>query len=164
MRIGTGRALFACTTAASAREIAPAKDVTRTAERFQQIAVPSDLLLVRYGPTNDDIAKAVLKALGALILYDQSMDPKNDELTQVLARAARDKLIDSAVQDLLPNSPMAERAAVRNLVILAFDGKLPRDRDRVIAELRRTNPDAADAVEIAEFLIRLSQAAEKARR
>ena len=151
-------ALFVCTTAPSARASAPAKDVSRTAERFRPSAVPSELLFVRHGPTNDDIAKAVLKALTAVAFHTASMDPKNDELTRAFARAARDKLIDSAVQDLSPNSPMAERAAVRNLVILAFDGKLPRDRDRVIAELRRINPNAADAVEVSEFLILLAQA------
>src|SRR5579872_3859129 len=97
-------ALFVCTTAPSARAIAPATDVSPTAERCRQIAVPRELLLVRHGPTNDDVAKAVVKALAAVAFHEQSMDPKNDELTRVFARAARDKLIDSAIQDLSPNS------------------------------------------------------------
>lgn len=45
--------------------------------------------------------------------------------------------------------------------ILALDGQLARDRNRVLAQLKKTNPDMADAVQVAEFLIGLARAAAK---
>ena len=123
---------------------------------------------VKTSPTQDDIAKAVLKALGALALHEASKPQPDDGIVETIARGVarqgRDDLIDSALQDLSPRSKAVERAAVRGLVVLSLDGKLDRNRDRVLAQLRRTNPDMADAVEVAEFLIQLSQAIDRARR
>jgi hypothetical protein len=119
-------------------------------------------------PTQDDVAKAVLKAIGALALHEAGKPQVGDSIAQSIARAlarqGRDELIDSALQDLSPASKAVERAAVRSLVVLALDGELARDRDRIVNTLRKNNPDMANAVEIAEFLIQLSQAVDKARR
>jgi hypothetical protein len=52
---------------------------------------------------------------------------------------------------------LTERKAIVNLAILALDGRLESSRDWVVAELRRRNPDTADAVEIAEFLVLLAR-------
>jgi hypothetical protein len=117
-------------------------------------------------PSDNDVGKAVLKALGALALHQASKPQPCDGIPEILlreiSRKGRDELIDSALQDLGATNPV-ERAAVRNLAILALDGQLPRDRARVLGSLRRTNPDMADAVEMADFLIRLAQAIERAR-
>jgi hypothetical protein len=118
-------------------------------------------------PTDEDVGKAVIKAFGALALHELAKPQRDDGIGEAIARAAarasRDKLIESAVQDLSPTSKPVERAAVRNLVILALDGQLDRDRDRVLAQLRRANPDMADAVEVTEFLIRLAQAIDRSK-
>jgi hypothetical protein len=129
--------------------------------------VPGDLRVVRAGPGNEEIGRAVLKALGAVALHKAGKprpgDGAGDAFLRALSREGRDKLIDSALEDLFPGAPLAERASVRNLAILALDGRLANDRNRVIAQLRRTSPDMANAVEIAEFLTRLAQAADRAR-
>jgi len=123
--------------------------------------------VVRTTRTDEDVGRAVLKALLAVALHDASKpDPRDtfgDSLARAVARAGRDAAIDSALQDLFPTARPAERAAVRNLTVLSLDGRLPRDRDSVLAEVRRNNPDMADAVQAAEFLIRFSQAAERRR-
>jgi hypothetical protein len=123
---------------------------------------------IKASPSQEDVGRAVIKALGALVSHEASKPQPGDDFGQMiargLARQLRDELIDSALQDLAPTSKAVERAAVRGLVVLALDGKLVRDRDRIVAHLRKTNPDLADVVEISEFLIRLSQAAEQSRR
>jgi hypothetical protein len=116
-------------------------------------------------PTDDDIAAAVLKAIGAIALHEASKPQPDDGVAEAIARGlskvARDKLIDSALEDLFPAAPKIERDAVRSLAVLALDGELDRDRDRIVGRLRRTNPDMADAVEAAEFLIQFSKAVDK---
>jgi len=133
----------------------------------QHIAIPKTIQSVVDSPTKDDIARAVAKALGAAVSHELSKPQPCDGILEGLARGvarqARDELIDSALQDLSPKSKAFERAAIRNLVVVALDGKLPRDRDQVLAQLRRAAPDAADAVEIVEFLIRFSQAIDKSK-
>jgi len=139
---------------------------------------PGDLRVVRAETgfarpeTNEDkerVAKAVLKALGAVVAHQATKPKPGEERTFAvefrigLAVVTRDKLIDSALEDLLPLARVAERNSIRNLVVLAFDRKLSQDRDTVLAELKRINPDMADAVQVAEFLIRIAQAAERQR-
>ena len=136
----------------------------------RQPAVPTSPLakVVKASPSDEDVARAVLKALGALALHEASKPQADDDfgktLARALARQGRDELIDSALKDLAPTSKAVERAAIRSLVILALDGRLVRDRDRIINHLRKTNPDLADVVEVAEFLIQLGKAVEKSRR
>jgi hypothetical protein len=67
------------------------------------------------------------------------------------------------MKDLLPTAQVAERSAIRGLVVLALDRRLDRNRDRVVAQLRMINPDMADVVEIAKFLIRVAQAIDQAK-
>jgi hypothetical protein len=116
-------------------------------------------------PTDDDIAAAVLKSIGAIALHEASKPQPDDGVAEAIARGvakvARDKLIDSALQDLFPDAEKVERDAVRSLAVLALDGELDRDRDRIVARLRRTNPDMADVVEAAEYLIQFSKAVDK---
>jgi hypothetical protein len=123
--------------------------------------------VAKAGPSKEAIARAVLKAVGALVLHDNSKPQADDgileALARELARKGRDELISSALEDLFPRSAAAERTAVLNLVVLAFDGKMPRNRDKVLARLRRINPDMAEAAEMAEFLIKLAQAVDNAR-
>src|SRR5262245_21486915 len=134
----------------------------------QYLAGPREAFkVVQAAPSNDDVARAVLKAFGALALHQaskpQPCDGVAEGILREISKKGRDELIDSALKDLSPASKPVERAAVRNLAILALDGQLPRDRNRVLDQLRRTNPDAADAVEITEFLIRLAQAVDRAK-
>jgi len=114
------------------------------------------------GPTNEDIAKAVLKSIGALALHEAGKDMPGDPLAttfaRALSRAGRDELVKSAMQDLSPRSSADERGAVLGLVILVFDGKLPPNQNDILNRLRQINPNMADAVEVTEFLIRLHQA------
>jgi hypothetical protein len=130
---------------------------------------PGDLRVVRAGPSDEEIGRGVVKVVGALALHKASMPRDGEEdtlgkaIARGLARLGRDKLIDSAFQDLFPNARAVERASVRNLVVLALDGRLSQDRDQVLAQLRRANPDMADAMQVAEFLIRIAQAVEKKR-
>jgi len=131
-----------------------------------QPTAPKKLVrLVVTAPTDEQIGKGVLKALGALVLHKASQPQADDEFLDAVARgvarAGRDKLIESALEDLFPDAKAVERASVRNLAILALDGRLPRDRARVLAQLKRTNPDMADAVQVAEFLIGLAKAVAK---
>jgi len=137
---------------------APAQQVVLSKTVRNAVAAP---------PSDNDVAKAVVKALGALASHQASKPQPGDGLVEMFARAAargvRDELIGSALEDIAPDSKAVERAAIRNLVILAFDGQLPRDRNRVLQELRRSAPQSADAVEVLEFLIRLIQAVDKER-
>jgi hypothetical protein len=128
---------------------------------------PGDFTVVKAGPSDDQVARAVLKAFGALVLHEGSKPQADDDLGDMIlrgvARAGRDGLIDSALEDFLPDNTALERAAVRNLAVLALDGRLSRDRDKVVAQLRRDNPDMANAVEITEFLINLGKAVDSKR-
>jgi hypothetical protein len=123
---------------------------------------PGDLTVVKAGPSQEQIGRAVIKSLGALVLHEASKPQPDDDfgdmLVRNLSRTGRDSLIDSALEDLLTENPINERLAVRGLVVLALDGRLSRDRDKVVAQLRRTNNDMANAVEAAEFLILLGKA------
>lgn len=138
------------TPAASARQPAAPKNLVRS---------------VVTTPTDEQVAKGILKALGALALHKASQPEADDGFFETaargVARAGRDQLIDSSLMDLFPDAKSAERAAVRTLAILALDGRLARDRNRVLAQLKKTNPDMADAVQVAEFLIGLAKAAAK---
>jgi hypothetical protein len=124
-----------------------------------------DLRVVKSRPSDDERARGVLKALGALALHKASIPQRDDDffkdVTRGVARAGRDELIDSSLKDLFPDARGVERASVRNLAILALDGRLSQDRDSVLTRLRKVNPDMADAVRVAEFLIRLAKAVEK---
>jgi hypothetical protein len=140
--------LLGFTPQASAATSSRAKDLTR--------------LAVKATPTDEQIGKAVLKAIGALVLHEASKPQRDDDVFDTVARGVarvgRDKLIDSALEDILPDAKVVERNAIRNLAILALDGKLSRDRDTVLKRLKRVNPDMADAVQVAEFLIQLAKA------
>lgn len=117
-------------------------------------------------PSNEDVARAVLKAVGAYALHEASKPQASDGFAELLvrsiARNGRDELLDSALRDLSPISSKTERSAVRNLAVLALEGRLDHDRDRVLRQLRRQNPDMANAVEIAEFLLQLAHAIDQA--
>jgi len=115
--------------------------------------------------TDEQIGRAVLKAVGALALH-QAGKPQDDDtlgkaILRGISRAGRDKLIDSTLEDLMPAARQAERDSIRNLAVLALDGELSTDSDAVTRQLRKINSEMADAVEIAEFLIQLAQAAKK---
>jgi hypothetical protein len=135
--------------------------------RSTYVAPYSPPLPKKKGPTDDQIAAAVVKTVGALVLHISSKPKPNDSdwdrVGKNLARIARDELIDSALMDVFSDNTPAERAAVRSLAVLALDGQLSRDRDRIMAQLQQTNPDMANLVEIDEFLIELAQAADRNR-
>jgi hypothetical protein len=138
---------------------------TNLAAGFQ--APPAPVAAVN-GPNEAAIGKAILKTLGAVILHENSVIQPNDGLLELigrgLAQSARDELVDSALQDLFPGFTLVERSAVRNLTILALDGRMPRNREQILNQLRRANPGFANGTETVEFLIRLAQAIDDARR
>jgi len=120
------------------------------------------------GPTDEAVGRAVLKALGAVVLHENAKPKQGDGLGEIfargLAKAARDELIVSALVDLLPGNTAPERQAVSNLILLALDGRMPRGREQILYHLRLTNPDFANAAETTEFLIRFAQARDDAQR
>src|SRR5207248_6658179 len=69
--------------------------------RFPPAAPPA-----RAGPTDEDVGKAVLKALLALASHQASKPQPGDGIIEAiareLARKARDELIESALQDVSP--------------------------------------------------------------
>ena len=79
------------------------------------------------------------------------------DFVRAVARVTRDELIRSALKDLALQNSAVEREAVRGLIILVFDGKLPANRDEVLRRLRLVNPNMANAVEFTELLIQLGQ-------
>jgi hypothetical protein len=125
-------------------------------------------LAVQKGPSDEAIGRAVLKALGAVVLHENSKPQQGDGFGEIIARGlaktARDELISSALTDLLPGNTGIERQAVSNLILLALDGRMPRSRDQILYQLRLSNPNFANAAETTEFLIRFAQAMEDARR
>jgi len=120
------------------------------------------------GPTDEAVGRAVLKALGAVVLHENAKPQQGDGFGEILARglakAARDELITSALVDLLPGNTGVERQAVSNLILLALDGRMPRGRDQILYQLRLSNPNFANAAETTEFLIRFAQAMDDAKR
>jgi len=120
------------------------------------------------GPTDEAVGRAVLKALGAVVLHENAKPQQGDGLGEILARglakAARDELIASALVDLLPGNTATERQAVSNLILLGLDGRMPRGRDQILYQLRLSNPNFANAAETTEFLIRFAQAMDDAKR
>ena len=111
------------------------------------------------------LAKAALKAFGAAVAHQASKPQDDDGILEAIARGislgVRDKLIDSALEDVFINAKAVERDSLRNLVVLALDKKLSKDRDTVLRQLRRSNPDMADAVQAVEFLIVVGQLADR---
>ncbi|MFO0863746.1 MAG: hypothetical protein U0744_03660 [Gemmataceae bacterium] len=120
------------------------------------------------GPSDEAIGRAVLKALGAVVLHENSKPQQGDGFGEIIARGlaktARDELISSALTDLLPGNNGIERHAVSNLILLALDGRMPRSRDQILFQLRISNPNFANAAETTEFLIRFAQAMDDSRR
>lgn len=120
------------------------------------------------GPSDEAVGRAVLKALGAVVLHENSKPQQGDGFGEIIARGlaktARDELISSALTDLLPGNTATERQAVSNLILLALDGRMPRGRDQILYQLRLSNPNFANAAETTEFLIRFAQAMDDARR
>lgn len=120
------------------------------------------------GPSDEAIARAVLKALGAAVLHENAKPQPGDGFAEAIARGfartARDELIASSLLDLFPGNTLAERQAVGNLIVLALDGRMPRSRDQILGQLRQSNPNFANGAEAAEYLIRFAQALEDARR
>ncbi|MBX9681848.1 MAG: hypothetical protein K2X38_24070 [Gemmataceae bacterium] len=120
------------------------------------------------GPSDEAVGRAVLKALGAVVLHENSKPQQGDGFSEIIARGlaktARDELVSSALTDLLPGNTATERQAVSNLILLALDGRMPRGRDQILYQLRLSNPNFANAAETTEFLIRFAQAMDDARR
>ena len=124
--------------------------------------------LLRAGPTDEQVERAVVKVLGALILHSKIAPEPDDDfgasLGRTLAKAGRDALIDSVLEDLMAENRKVERNAVKALVILALDGKLDPNRDRILAALRTFNPEMANGVEVTEFLIQLGKAIQESKK
>jgi len=153
---------FAVMAVAVAVTTFPAGAVLARSERADQVA---GYHFIQSSPSNEDIGRAVLKSLGAVALHEaakpQQGDGAADAILRAIARQARDELIDSALRDLFKTQPAVERASIRNLVVLILDGRQARDRNQIQQQLRGINPNMADAVEVAEFLIRLGQAVDR---
>jgi hypothetical protein len=122
------------------------------------------------GPTDEQIGRGVLKALGVALLHQKASEPWDGTLPHKfgieLARTGRDKLITSAVDDLFPQLPAKDRGTLGRLVPLALDGRLTaanlkaaEARDAITDYLRTQNPDFALAAQAADFLYRVQQGA-----
>ena len=93
---------------------------------------------------NDGFGDKIARSLGIQILV-----------------SARDEAVLSAMRDLFPNNNETDRGAVRNLLCLCMDGKLTADnwraaqtRDALVRRLRASDPDLANAAELADFISR----------
>lgn len=118
------------------------------------------------GPTGPQIQDGVVKTLFAVVQHvairEIENDPEPSFLQLVLAqtlRQTRDETVGAAVKDLFPQLSVAEKAKVRQMVCLAFDGNLTpanltalEAKERLIADLRKVNPDFGTAAEVADFL------------
>lgn len=121
------------------------------------------------GPTEEQIASGVVKALGAAVLHQKASQVPDgivESFAVELARKGRDELIKSAVDDLFPQMPMKDRATLGRLVPLALDDQLTDDnlraaeaKDAIVDYLREKNPDFALASQAADFLYRVQQGA-----
>ena len=117
------------------------------------------------GPTNDEIGRGVVKAIGALVMHQGTKKPARDLAEQFgieLLRTGRDELVKSAVDDLFPQLTAKERKTVSGMVILGFDGRLTpanlsqaESKAALVDYLRKQNPDLALAAEVADFLSRV---------
>ena len=117
------------------------------------------------GPTNDEIGRGVVKAVGALVMHQGTKKPARDLAEQFgieLLRTGRDELVKSAVEDLFPQLTAKERKTVSGMVILGFDGRLTpanlsqaESKAALVDYLRKQNPDLALAAEVADFLSRV---------
>ena len=74
------------------------------------------------------LAKAALKAFGAAVAHQASKPQDDDGILEAIARGValvtRDKLIDSALEDVFINAKAVERDSLRNLVVLALEAYL----------------------------------------
>lgn len=119
------------------------------------------------GPTDDDVARGALKALGALVLHQKAKEIPEDLFDAIaieLARTGRDELLKSAIDDLFPQAPASDRAILGRIVPLALDGRLTarnlrgaEAQDAIAAYLKKQNPDFALAAQAADFLYRVQQ-------
>ncbi len=119
------------------------------------------------GPTDEDIARGAIKALGAAALHEITKQRPADIIEAIAieaARTGRDKLIKSAIDDLFPQVEVKDRTTLGHLVPLALDGRLTdrnlRDaqaRDAIVNHLKKKNPDFAFAVQAADFLIKVQE-------
>lgn len=123
------------------------------------------------GPTDEDIARGVVKVVGAVVLHEAAKKPASDlaeAFAIEFARAGRDELIKSAVGDLFPQLPARDGRLLADMVCLAFDGRLtPANLTQTEAKaalteyLRKQSPDLAVAAEAADFLSRVQKSARK---
>jgi hypothetical protein len=121
------------------------------------------------GPSEDDIKRGVVKALGAALShagYRKIIDDPDANLAQLIVaeglRVARDEIINSAITDFFPQLSSSDASTVSTLVILALDGKLTKAniaeakaKEEIIASLKKNNPDMAAVVQVADFLYRV---------
>ena len=156
---------LACVPASPAAAQQPAATAVVAASEREVDITGDSYLAPNRKPTDDEVAAAIVKILAAAGFNEASKPQPDDDFGKMLARGiarqARDELIVSAVSDLFPGMRASDSAAVRVLICQALDKRLVPNRDRILAELRRNNPDLADATEITEFLIRLSNAANR---
>lgn len=119
------------------------------------------------GPTDEQIARGAIKALGAALLHQQAEKRAGDIFEAIAietARTARDELIKSAIEDLFTDMASADRATLGRLVPLALDGRLTdadlreaESKEAIIAYLQEQNPNFAYAAQAAEFLHRVQK-------
>lgn len=117
------------------------------------------------------VTKAKHRALGKLIgavvaqkIGDSAVNNGKevefgDAVIGVLARAARNRLISSAIADAFPAFSLSERSAMSSVVGSILDGKLDKKsiesglaRQRYLRRLRSKNPDIARTAEALDFL------------
>jgi hypothetical protein len=140
--------------------------------------LPNDMSVVRittsastavpsYGvgrrPSDEQVGRAIAKIVGAVVAHAASQPEEEDDfLTIVLKKglqAGRDGLVESAIKEVYPQLSARELMAVRRTICLSLDGQLNEAqwarstaRDELISALQGSNPDAAAAVQIADFV------------
>ncbi len=143
---------------------------TQVAERRPVVTDRSPSTVRSTRPDSDAVKKAIVKILGATVANAFAAEQdKNDGLFAALlstgARAGRDKLIESALQDVFPERDGFEIRSVRRVIALYLDKKLSLEKlgaetakEEIIEALQEENPNLGASLQVVDFIYELHQA------
>ena len=133
------------------------------------VAVPQNSVTAAE-PQKKDVGKAVGKLILAAAAEGVKLSKKDQDgllsaVVQAFAKIARDKLIDSALKDLMPDAPTGVHRGIRRVACMYLDGELTifgftaeTAKEEFIEALKAENVKYGHLAQGADFLYELHKA------
>jgi len=134
------------------------------------VAVPHNDVCAAEPRNKKEVGKAVAKLIAAagaegIKLSKESEDDLLSIVLEAIATVARDKLIDSALKDLIPEAPTGVHRGIRRVAVMYLDGELTifgftaeTAKEEFIEALKAENVKYGHLAQGADFLYELHKA------